>query len=71
MGTLKLNNYMKTLCKTLVFVALMVATAMAIILCAGCNVTRVVTTKSEYTQRGDTTVTIVTRTTETYDAAKK
>lgn len=49
----------------------MVATAMAIILCAGCNVTRVVTTRSEYTQRGDTTVTIVTRTTETYDATKK
>ena len=36
-----------------------------------CNVTRTVTTKSEYSQRGDTTVVIQTRTVETYDASKK
>ena len=36
-----------------------------------CNVTRTVTTKSEYSQRGDTTCTIVTKTVETYDASKK
>ena len=34
---------------------------------SGCNVTRTVTTKAEYYQRGDTTIQIVTRTTESYD----
>lgn len=36
-----------------------------------CNVTRTVTTKSEYWQKGDTAVTIQTRTVEQYDASKK
>ena len=36
-----------------------------------CNVTRVVTTESQYYQRGDTTCTIVTKTVESYDASKK
>ena len=36
-----------------------------------CNVTRKVTTQSEYLQRGDTSITIVTRTIESYDASKK
>jgi len=36
-----------------------------------CNVTRTVTTKSEYSQRGDTTVVIQTKTIEQYDASKK
>ena len=36
-----------------------------------CNVTRVVETKSQYFQRGDTTCTIVTKTIESYDASKK
>ena len=34
---------------------------------SGCNVTRTVTTKAEYYQKGDTTIQIVTRTTEGYD----
>ena len=34
---------------------------------SSCNVTRTVTTKAEYYQRGDTTIQIVTRTTESYD----
>ena len=38
---------------------------------ASCNVTRTVTTKSEYWQRGDTSAVIQTRTVETYDATKK
>lgn len=42
-----------------------------VILCAllysSCNVTRTVTTKAEYYQRGDTTIQIVTKTTESYD----
>ena len=36
-----------------------------------CNVTRTVTTKSECWQRGDTSVVIQTKTTESYDATKK
>ena len=36
-----------------------------------CNVTRTVTTSSEYFQRGDTTVVIQTRTVESYDGTKK
>ena len=36
----------------------------------GCNVTRTITTQSQYYQRGDTTCTIVTKTIETYDAKK-
>ena len=38
---------------------------------SSCNVTRTVTTKSEYWQKGDTAVTIQTRTVEQYDASKK
>lgn len=38
---------------------------------SSCNVTRKVTTESSFFQRGDTTCTIVTKTTETYDASKK
>ena len=36
-----------------------------------CNVTRVVTTESQYSQKGDTSCKIVTKTGESYDAAKK
>ena len=36
-----------------------------------CNVTRTVTTASEYYTKGDTTCTIVTKTVESYDASKK
>lgn len=35
-----------------------------------CNVTRVITNESSYLQRGDTSVVIHTKTTETYDASK-
>lgn len=37
---------------------------------ASCNVTRTVTTSSEVYQKGDTSVHIVTRTVESYDATK-
>lgn len=36
-----------------------------------CNVTRTITTQSQYYTKGDTTCTIVTKTIETYDATKK
>ena len=38
---------------------------------SSCNVTRTVTTKSEYRQQGDTSVFIQTKTIESYDASKK
>lgn len=50
------------------------AVIMAVLLCcllSSCNVTRTITTQSQYYQKGDTTCTIVTKTIETYDATKK
>ena len=38
---------------------------------SSCNVTRTITTKSEYWQRADTSCVIQTKTIETYDASKK
>ena len=38
---------------------------------ASCNVTRTVTTKSEYRQHGDTSIVIQTKTIESYDGTKK
>ena len=38
---------------------------------SSCNVTRTITTQSEYYQRGDTSAVIHTKTLETYDASKK
>ena len=46
----------------------LIATALVL---TSCNVTRTVTTSSEYFQRGDTTVVIQTRTVESYDGSKK
>ena len=37
---------------------------------SSCNVTRTITTQSQYWQRGDTSVVIQTKTIETYDATK-
>ncbi len=36
-----------------------------------CNVVRTITNKSEFYQRGDTSVMIQTKTTESYDATRK
>ena len=38
---------------------------------SSCNVTRTITTQSQYYQRGDTTCTIVTKTIESYNAEKR
>ena len=38
---------------------------------SSCNVTRTITTKSEYWQKADTSCVIQTKTIETYDASKK
>ena len=41
------------------------------VFCPSCNVTRTITTESQYYQKGDTSVVIQTKTIETYDASKK
>lgn len=56
--------------KLFTFAIFAVLTASAVIV-ASCNLTRSVTTESQYFQKGDTTCTIVTKTIETYDATKK
>ena len=38
---------------------------------SSCNVVRTITNKSEYYQRGDTSVMIQTKTTESYDATRR
>ena len=38
---------------------------------SSCNVVRTITNRSEFYQRGDTSVMIQTKTTESYDASKK
>lgn len=45
----------------------------AVFVCSltSCNVTRKVTTEAVYHQKGDTTMQIITKTIETYDASKK
>ena len=49
-----------------------VVTCLAIALgLQSCNVTRTVTTQSQYYQRGDTSVVIQTKTIESYDGVKK
>ena len=50
-----------------VLVILVVLGAMMV----SCNVTRTVTTQSQYWQRGDTSVVIQTKTIESYDGTKK
>ena len=59
--------------KKVLFVAIL-AVLGVVLLTAGltsCNVTRVVTTESSCYQRGDTSVAIIVKTVETYDASKK
>ena len=53
-----------SVCIGLLFVGCMFALS-------SCNVTRTITTQSQYFTKGDTTCTIVTKTIETYDATKK
>ena len=58
--------------KIVATIATAVVTCVAITLgLSSCNVTRTITTKSEYWQKADTSVVIQTKTVETYDASKK
>ena len=62
----------KEILKLVISVLIAALTALAAGLgLTSCNVTRTVTTQSQYYQRGDTSVVIQTKTVETYDASKK
>ena len=66
------NMNKKKIYKIIVTLATAIVTCAAIALgLTSCNVTRTITTQSQYYQRGDTTCTIVTKTIEQYDASKK
>lgn len=56
--------------KTIAIVIISILISLLMIL-SSCNVTRVVTTQASHYQKGDTTTTIVTKTTETYEGTKK
>ena len=63
---------MKKFCKSVLFsLLLLVSVIVASAALTSCNVTRTVTTQSQYMQRGDTTCTIQTKTVESYNAVKK
>ena len=53
-----------------IFIAALTALGTAFGL-TSCNVTRTVTTQSQYLQKGDTSVVIQTKTIESYDGSKK
>ena len=58
--------------KMVVTITTAIVTCVAIALgLTSCNVTRTITTRSEYWQKADTSVVIQTKTIETYDASKK
>ena len=62
----------KNLIKIIVSVLIAALTALGAALgLNSCNVVRTITNKSEFYQRGDTSVMIQTKTTESYDATKK
>ena len=62
----------KEILKIVISVLIAALTALAAGLALSyCNVTRTITTKSEYWQKADTSVIIQTKTIETYDASKK
>ena len=63
--------YDRYACKMLFLVIGFLLVAAILLAFTSCNVTRVVTTSSEYFQRGDTSCMIQTKTVETYDATKK
>lgn len=67
-----MSDKAKLILKVIVSVAVAALTALGAALgLQSCNVTRIITNKSEFTQRGDTSVMIQTKTIETYDASKK
>lgn len=67
-----MSDKTKFILKLVISVLIAALTALATGLgLTACNVTRVITNESQYFQRGDTSIVIQTKTTETYDASKK
>ena len=67
-----MNEKTKFILKVVISVLIAALSALAAGLgLTSCNVSRVVTNESQYYQKGDTSVVIQTKTTETYDASKK
>lgn len=67
-----MSDKVKFILKVVITVIVAALTALGASLgLTSCNVTRTITTQSQYFQKGDTTCTIVTKTIETYDATKK
>ena len=64
----KAKRIIKVVLSTIIAIATAILSALGL---SSCNVTRMVTTQSQYFQKGDTTCTIITKTIETYDATKK
>lgn len=63
----KTREIVSVILRVIIAVATAISAALGL---AACNVTRVVSTSSSYWQKGDTTCTITTKTTESYDAKK-
>ena len=62
----------KEITKIVISVLIAALTALAAGLgLSSCNLTRTITTKSEYWQKADTSVIIQTKTIESYDASKR
>ena len=57
--------------KAIVIVINTMIVSLVMLMMSSCNVTRVVKTEASHYQKGDTTTTIVTKTTETYEGTKK
>lgn len=67
-----MSDKTKKILKVVISVTIAALTALGAALgLTSCNVTRTITTQSQYFTKGDTTCTIVTKTIETYDASKK
>lgn len=66
-----MKTYNDTQARIIVAVLLAIAALAAIIYLQSCNVTRITTTESHCVHRGDSSVSISSKTIETYDASKK
>ena len=66
-----MKKVFKKVSKAIVIVIITMIVSLAMLMMSSCNVTRVVKTEASHFQKGDTTTTIVTKTTETYEGTKK